>query len=635
MPVILGKNINAERIIRQLGDATQRIGTVFERLSSGLRINSASDDAAGLAVATDLQVRARIANQGIRNVNDGISFLSIAEGAVSSLVEIITRQKELAEQAANGSYSLKQRQALDKEARALTDEYNRIVASTSFNGINVLGARDVVIQSGIGVIESTQIGIGNQLATVTGGVATGTGTFTVAYSFTLASDIYLAQVETADLNGDGNQDIVIASNYGTSVVYAILGNGNGTFSAPVSYDNSLDAFPKDLEISDFDGDGILDLVTHHRIPGAVSLYKGNGDGTFQARRSITIGGFGLFDDLIFDDVNNDGFLDVIQKNELFPGRVFLNDGSGGLGASIAFGAPGYNIASGDVNNDGNVDVLSFGIAGPALGVALGNGNGTFATATTSATSVDYQSVISGDLNNDGADDVVLLTSGKIGVLLSNGNGTFQSEVEYSSGTGVNARGAEIRDLNGDSFADIVVACTDGSFNVFLNNGNGSFAARRSLALPATNTGGAALADFNGDGALDAVVIRGDNSSNVIILNGEVSTSNASTTLPTISDIDLTTVSTARAALEDRSTLLNGLGTVLGTIGAYQSRLQSVVRRLQSTSVEYEAARHRIIDADVASETATLVAQSVRREVASSLLAQANLQGDIVLKLIRG
>jgi flagellin len=156
-----------------------------------------------------------------------------------------------------------------------------------------------------------------------------------------------------------------------------------------------------------------------------------------------------------------------------------------------------------------------------------------------------------------------------------------------------------------------------------------------LALPATNTGGAALADFNGDGALDAVVIRGDNSSNVIILNGEVSTSNASTTLPTISDIDLTTVSTARAALEDRSTLLNGLGTVLGTIGAYQSRLQSVVRRLQSTSVEYEAARHRIIDADVASETATLVAQSVRREVASSLLAQANLQGDIVLKLIRG
>jgi flagellin len=89
------------------------------------------------------------------------------------------------------------------------------------------------------------------------------------------------------------------------------------------------------------------------------------------------------------------------------------------------------------------------------------------------------------------------------------------------------------------------------------------------------------------------------------------------------------------ALDSRSQVLDGLTSTLGTIGAYQSRLQSVVRRLQSTSLEYEAARHRIIDADVASETTTLVAQSVRREVASSLLAQANLQGDIVLKLIKG
>jgi flagellin len=180
----IGKNILAENIVRNLTRNATDLSTVFERLSSGQRINKASDDPAGLAIASDLQVRTRIINQGLRNVNDGISFLAIAEGGLESLTEIITRQKELAGQAANGTYSLKQRQALDNEARALTDEYNRIVATTTFNGINVFSAGDVVVQSGIGDVETTQIGIGNLFQQATaGGAGVGSGTFTIDASY--------------------------------------------------------------------------------------------------------------------------------------------------------------------------------------------------------------------------------------------------------------------------------------------------------------------------------------------------------------------------------------------------------------------------------------------------------------------
>ena len=110
-----GSNMESLRAQRALGNATQSLNKSFERLSSGLRINRASDDAAGLAIADNLKTITRLHAQSIRNVNDGVSALNIIDGTLNDQSNLLARLLELAEQSANGTYSSTQRTALSKE----------------------------------------------------------------------------------------------------------------------------------------------------------------------------------------------------------------------------------------------------------------------------------------------------------------------------------------------------------------------------------------------------------------------------------------------------------------------------------------------------------------------------------------
>ena len=123
MKLSLNTNIGSLTAQNQLLKANEKLQTSFERLSSGLRINRASDDPAGLAMANSLQTDSRLMAQAVRNVNDGISLLTIAESALKELNNILGRQAELAQQAANGTYTWQQRVSLNKEAKALVEEY--------------------------------------------------------------------------------------------------------------------------------------------------------------------------------------------------------------------------------------------------------------------------------------------------------------------------------------------------------------------------------------------------------------------------------------------------------------------------------------------------------------------------------
>ena len=117
MAIRIGQNIASHRAQRKLSDATSSLSTAYERLSSGLRINHASDDAAGLSVASSLSAGSRLYTQAIRNVSDGISMLSISEAGVSQLSSIVGRLQELTTQAANATYSTQQRSAIISEVR--------------------------------------------------------------------------------------------------------------------------------------------------------------------------------------------------------------------------------------------------------------------------------------------------------------------------------------------------------------------------------------------------------------------------------------------------------------------------------------------------------------------------------------
>lgn len=152
MGIRIGSNISSLQAQRSLSASTDKLSSAFERLSSGQRINHAGDDAAGLAVSSSLKADTHIYSQGVRNLNDGISALSIADGAVENLSNIVMRLQELAEQAANGALGYKQRKSLDDEAQALAKEYFRISRTSEFNDLKLFDGtvQGLRLQAGYG-----------------------------------------------------------------------------------------------------------------------------------------------------------------------------------------------------------------------------------------------------------------------------------------------------------------------------------------------------------------------------------------------------------------------------------------------------------------------------------------------------
>ena len=131
-------NMMAANAARYLGQSYDALATSVERLSSGLRINSASDDAAGMAVRELMRADIAVLEQGTRNAQDGVSMLQTMEGATQVIDNLLVRMQELAEQAATGSYSSAQRVIMDNEFDEMANEIERIATSTDFNGIKML-----------------------------------------------------------------------------------------------------------------------------------------------------------------------------------------------------------------------------------------------------------------------------------------------------------------------------------------------------------------------------------------------------------------------------------------------------------------------------------------------------------------
>ena len=158
MPITINTNIASLNAQRRLSSTTSSLQASYQRLSSGLRIVKASDDAAGLSIADSLQADQRIASVGIRNANDGISLLSISDGALEQVGNVLQRMSELAEQSANGTLSSTQRSALSSEFVLLGSEIERIAVTTQFNGLNLLsGGGQISLQIGFNSTATSQI----------------------------------------------------------------------------------------------------------------------------------------------------------------------------------------------------------------------------------------------------------------------------------------------------------------------------------------------------------------------------------------------------------------------------------------------------------------------------------------------
>ncbi|MDR1855431.1 MAG: flagellin FliC [Azoarcus sp.] len=176
MAQIINTNISSLNAQRNLNTSQGSLNTALQRLSSGLRINSSKDDAAGLAVAEKMNAQSRGMTVAIRNANDGLSLAQTAEAGMNVIGEHLQRMRELAVQAASGQYDSDNRDALNTEYQQLASEINRVISATNFNGKQLLNgnfASGVTFQVGATTTGESQIAISIANVSVAAGSLSG------------------------------------------------------------------------------------------------------------------------------------------------------------------------------------------------------------------------------------------------------------------------------------------------------------------------------------------------------------------------------------------------------------------------------------------------------------------------------
>ncbi|MBR9868123.1 MAG: flagellar biosynthesis protein FliC [Oceanospirillales bacterium] len=581
MALVINSNIMSLNAQRNLTSSQNEQNQAMERLTSGKRINSAADDAAGLSIASRMTSQINGLNQAVRNANDGQSLIQTAEGALDESTNILQRMRELSIQSANGTYDDGNRSTLNAEAKQLIAELDRISETTSFNGQNVLDGTlgTVSLQVGSEANQTINLEIGKMDSNSLGGStsdivgeATNLAALQAFTSADAATTFYVNDQEVtsslaavtnvqealdlinADISGFGAEASTLVTVEGTSVGDGVLNAGTDTLTLAVvdSYGNT-DSFV---------------------ITGTESM-----DDLVAAINSETGG-------VLNASLDDSGKLVLTSENST---SVTVTDSTAGDSTGLANGATSFSLSLTDTSADKNGVKVEFGATvTDAFILALGvdgqddEGNLLASTATTAAATT----ISAGDLIINGVE---------IG--------------EMSAATAATASTDAIKEINKLSDQTGVVA---------------SMVSGDTDRIQLTSVNGGEISIEYGEDATAA---------NVLAFTG-LQERNVSGNTGSVAGIDISTMRGAQQAIGIIDKALEQINSTRGDLGASANRLDFTVSNLSNVAENVSEARSRIEDADFAQESANLSRAQVLQQAGTAMLAQANAAPQQVLSLLQ-
>ena len=611
MPQVINTNIPSLTSQRNLNTSQNDVATALQRLSSGLRINSARDDAAGLAISQRFTTQIRGLNQAARNANDGISLAQTAEGALSEVTNYLQRIRELAVQSANATNSDSDRSAINQEVSQRLAEIDRIAQQTSFNGRNVLDGSfgSALFQVGANVGETIGLSLATSVRTsAVGAVATATS---VDLS-TVIADAGTSAESTFDLISLLGTYFSATATAGTFTSGAVPAGFNYTAANNLSFDVSVDG-------------GAAVTVTLDETTGAAN------DGVFADAAAIAT------------EINTQ--LGAAATASIDSGNLLITSATSGASSTIAVS----NVVSAGTATDfltGGAGAVG-GADAAAIDLVITDPNDGAITVTidddlstgTAATQTDaIVAAITAELSGTAEftiadDDAGSITLTDAAVAGNTSAGDFALTVDgtastaTSSTTGVAGPAAAlsltITDLTiqiGTNDAVSVANATYSTQEAFLDAVNVALGSNATASLDSTTN----IVSFS---AGESVTIGG----------GDAATAFSATSFATtgsLSGIDVTTVANSNAAILSVDATLDTIAELRSTFGAIQNRFESTIANLATTTENLTASRSRIQDADFAAETAALTRAQILQQAGISVLAQANAQPQNVLALLQ-
>ncbi len=681
MALVINTNVASLNSQRQLQNSGNALDRATERLSSGTRINSAKDDAAGLAISNRMTSQIRGLDQAIRNANDGVSLIQTAEGALQETTNILQRMRELSIQSANGIYSDGDRQTLNAEVQQLVEELDRIAETTSFNGQLLLdgslGKVDLQVGSqanetislevqamdaktlGMGSVSVDMLGDDSSLATLTGAIELTENDIMInGQSIVKGLESFDGAVDNAeDLVGYINDNVngvtagTLAQASATAVGTGVL-EGGAVFEVTIA---KLDGSSSTIQVTDTQTlEELAEKVTQES-GGLLSATIGD-DGKLSVSgndvASLTIvdataaGGAGIVGaataKVVLTADNNDPITvtrgstgTLAQLEDL----GFRENTDPGTVEGIGITAPGTEWGVGDLTINGvqidNEDTDS--LAGKIKAI----------NDVQDETGVSAQSFSSATLDFDGVDVTDLTTTFEM-------NGTEVSLLAVTSTAEIVTAFNALSDTTGvsASLLGTRVVLEGNVSSITFSDGDAA-----GLVLTGLGDTGGVVADIvKSEGGAAADVVTGDivqggiklvsgNGNPISVELGDNATaaeigileSNATASGSfgsAISTISIDTASNAQKAIGVIDNALTTINDTRAQLGAVNNRLDFTVSNLSNVSEKTAAARSRITDADFAAETASLSRAQVLQQAATAMLAQANARPQQVLSLLQ-